>query len=359
MSKRDKLKAKLETHRRNSGKPSILPEKLERHRKAGENETRKEALEQIREAGTEALFDAKTRDPRRQKVAKMMHPREVAAAVATCTGIPSLDLALGGMASGVIEIYGEESTGKTTLLGATISRAQKVDMGVALLPTEFFDEPYFRAMGVDIDKLIMVRSSCWEDAYQPLYDFLNQGDRLLLAIDSATGLRPKKEGDDWAAKVLKFIHEAQQYMGPRSCVVMTNQVRARRSVDPNKFFAGGTDSTARRIAGCFSARMELSRENVKDSTFDMVVHIVSNILKRPMTYVTLPVRKGLGIWSELDVVDKGVEFGYIVKKGSWYKLKHEPEPAVHGKVNMAQLLSDKHSSWAETIRTAAIVQALR
>jgi len=250
---------------------------------------------------------------------ELLEQKKAAPAVAMMTNIPSLDYALGGIVSGVMEIYGPEGVGKTSLLIDLLRFAQGDGLEVAICPTEFFDTPYFDRRGVDLDELVVIRSVYSERTLELAGEFITSRDRRALFIDSGTGLRPKNdEYDNWARMMLSWLSHVAPQIGQNSCIIMTDQVRARRSVDPSKFFAGGTDSTARRIAGIFDQRLELSREEVSENKYQLVINIVANTIKPPARYVQLPFVKGDGIDWWRDVVKAAEKVGVLNKNGSWY-----------------------------------------
>jgi RecA/RadA recombinase len=247
--------------------------------------------------------------------------RNVRQAIAFQSGIFSLDFALGGgFPSGAVEIYGAESVGKTTLLTEMVQSAQGLERKTALCASEFFDKLRYASVGVSLDDLVSIKGR-GPEALRLAGDFITRSNRRILFVDSMTSFRPERDVyDDWVYMVLAWMQQVIPFIGPSSCVVVVNQVRARRSKDPNKVFAGGTTSAARRVAGMFDARLELSRENVTESTYDMTVNIVSNTLAPPARIISLPVIKARGIDIWKDLVRSGVAVKALTKKGSWYYL---------------------------------------
>lgn len=250
----------------------------------------------------------------------------VTSAIAAHTGIMSLDAALGGgLPAGIVEIYGAESVGKTALAYSIIRQAQREALNPVLVASEYIDELRMRELGIDTKDLLVVKGSCGESVLEAASTFFAKESKVMI-LDSATGLRPRvdpplKRRTSWATFIGSWLEHIGPDLGLDKCVVLVNQVRARRSVDPRKFFAGGTDSTARKIAGLFDTRMELTRTEVSDSFYNLNVNIVVNTLSRPGTIVTLPFVKGQGIDMWRDLVRVASAIGVLKKDGSWYRYK--------------------------------------
>jgi recombination protein RecA len=245
--------------------------------------------------------------------------KKVTPAIAFSTGVLSLDSALGGgIPAGFTEIYGEESVGKTTTLIQLICSAQEKNMRVALCPSEFLDLPYMESLGVDLKRLVIVRGA-GEGVLEEAARFVHQEKAGVVFIDSITGVRPEvDEYANWRWMVGSWMMAIHSKIPIDSAIVLTNQVRARRSAVPSKLFAGGTDSAAKRIAGLFDCRLSLSRDAVTDYEYDMVIDIVSNTLRSPSRIFTVPVRKGKGIDVWRDLVRVAAQLGVIEQRGSWY-----------------------------------------
>jgi len=171
-------------------------------------------------------------------------PRVTTASFSTSTGIVSLDAALGGrLPSGAVEIFGEASSGKTTLLFDIIAAAQRSGMLVALCPSEYLDIPYMRKFGVDLNSLILITGNYGEDVLEGALHFLHTHRvPTLLALDSATGIRPEDDQPGmWMSMIDHFLSSALEALPNGSCVVMVNQVRMKRSIDPEVLRGWGSD----------------------------------------------------------------------------------------------------------------------
>jgi len=244
--------------------------------------------------------------------------QDVKAGVASATGILSLDLKLGGLPEGLIEYFGEESTGKTALLAHTIAYGQRAGMSVALLPTEPVSFKYLEACGVDLSTLPVIPLDGL-DTVNMAYDFLKSQPNTMLAIDTLTSFRPERMAPaEWNEFIWEFLRPISSFLRPGSCVVATSEVRTRRSISPNKRYAGGTDSSLRRLSDLCSTRIELIREDVKDDSYTLLANIVTNILGKPAGYVRIPMTKGRGADLNLDFLRAAVKAGAITQKGPHY-----------------------------------------
>ena len=269
----------------------------------------------------EGLMDA-VKDFNRERTTKLGY--------STSTGIISLDAALGGrLPHGAIEIFGPHSVGKTTLLNEMIAAAQAAGSIAALCPSEYVDIPYMRNFGIDLNSLALITGNTGEYVLEGACKFIEDhrilGRPCFLAIDSATGLRPEDDQfGQWNLMIDTFLEVALPELGEGSCIVMTDQIRTKRSIRPDKFFVDGqVDSTARRIVDAFSARLELSRTDVTESYYTMMVNVVASMFSTPATILPLRVEKGGGVDTMLDLVRVAVEFGAVQKEGSWYSFKDQ------------------------------------
>jgi GTPase SAR1 family protein len=308
---------KLERLRNRADRTSVLEERLRAKRNAGLAQREREvALSGGCDEGTDAAY-ARVSEDHEEAIDRVVRIAGVGAvqdcrsqirpAISFSTWIPSLDIALGGgIPCGLTEVFGTESVGKSTLVMEMIRSAQLQKRDTALCPTEVFDWKRARDIGVNCDELLVIRGQD-ERVLSAASEFVTGGDNRILFIDSATGIRPE-EGSWWLA-MLAWFEDVAGKMSSNSGIVMTNQVRVRRSVDPRRFFAGGTDSTAHRIASYFDTRMELTRENVTEETYDLVINLVANLYSAPHKIVTLPVVKvqGIDVWKDVVRVAAGVE----------------------------------------------------
>jgi recombination protein RecA len=283
-------------------------------------------------------------------VAELIEERKVTVGRSTDTGILSLDMALGGgLSGGVVELYGDASTGKTSLLYRIFAQAQRDSYETVLCSSEYLDLAYARNLGVDLDRLFLFSRNTAEHVFVDSLEFLNNQPRIVLAIDSATAFRPTDDSPGrWGQLVEYFLSMLPHSLCGSSCVVMVNQVRMPPGLDPDrsKFFANTPDSAARKIASHFSARLELSRSEVSEDRYQMVVNVVKNTLARPGVVVELPFVKGKGVDRELDYVRAWLQ----AKSGGWYELDGQ---MIHGEAAAAEYLRENREDFENRIKCSA------
>lgn len=251
--------------------------------------------------------------------------RDTTVGRSTSTGVVSLDAALGGrLPSGAIEIYGEASTGKTSLLYEIIATAQKSGHVVALCPSEYLDIPYMKEIGIDLNSLVLITGNYGDYVLEAALNclYIHSNVPMVLALDSATSLRPEDdEPGNWMRMIDLFLKQALEGLHHTSCVVMVNQVRMKRSVDPTKFFVDGeVTTTARKILDLFSLRLELSRGESRDGNREMEVNIVESVVSKPATVLRIPVSPYGGIDTMKDLLQYAVALDVVSKHGAWYVL---------------------------------------
>ena len=237
--------------------------------------------------------------------------------IATGTGIMSLDLCLGGgLPSGMVEISGEESCGKTALLGHIMATAQQSGMEVALCISEPYDSYYMQDLGVDEDHLVTIRAKNFETMVELAAAFLKTSGRMV-AIDSITGFRLRDETFGWWREVTDYLESLRDHVPLGSLVVGVSQMRAKRSADSRQY--RGSESALRRGKVLFDVSLEVSRKEVKDDTYTMVVVVNQNILGHPSSWVELPAVKGGGVSVVRDIVRVALKTGVLKQRG----------PAIH------------------------------
>jgi RecA/RadA recombinase len=234
-----------------------------------------------------------------------------------------------------------------------LAHAQRSKYEVALCGSEYLDLPYMQKLGVDLNKLPILTGNYAEDILEAAVRFQEERSHSVVAIDSATAMRPRDEQPGyWAACIDSYLETMLAALPRAACILMINQVRKRRSVDPSKFFAGGTDSAAVKIAAQFSARLELSRSEVSDNEYTMNVNIVANTLAAPGRVKPLPFVKGSGVDRELDYVRNKLGS----PEGGWYKIYGQK---VHGERAAAALLRSDPEEFDDRRFTATIESQIR
>jgi hypothetical protein len=342
----EELERLLSIHRKGSSGASHLERRLASTRSGGlVQKERSNRQETICEVGVDLAYEQATRKFKKAtnrvvsivgKGATADLSQDIRPSISYATAIPSLDLALGGgIPSGIIEVYGVESVGKSTLLMELIRSAQGQKMQVGICTTEFFDWKRGKNLGINWVEVLHFRGMD-ERVLSVLGEFLMEDNRALF-IDSMSGLRPEDDSPgNWYRMVLAWFEDIGGRLGTDSSVVITNQVRTRRSVDPKKFFAGGTDSTSYKAASYFDVRLELSREDVTEETYNLIVNVVANLYNSPCQIVSLPVIKKIGIDVWKDVVRIASSKGVLESRaGRYYR---QDVCLAHGEDAMSKLL---------------------
>ncbi len=250
------------------------------------------------------------------------------------TGSIALDIALGigGLPRGrIVEIYGPESSGKTTLTLHAIANAQRAGGIAAFIDAEHaLDPEYAQKLGVDIDQLLVSQPDTGEQALEIADMLIRSGSVDLVVIDSVAALVPKAEiegemGDSHVGLQARLMSQALRKITgglnqTKTTAIFINQLREKIGV-----FFGSPETTAGGKALKFyaSVRLDIRRiQTLKDGA-DAVgnrtrVKVVKNKMAPPFKQAEFDILYGSGISREGSLIDFGVEHGLIKKSGAWY-----------------------------------------
>lgn len=251
----------------------------------------------------------------------------------------------------MVEVYGPESSGKTTLTLHAVANAQKAGGSVAFIDAEHaLDPEYAKKLGVDTDSLILSQPDNGEQALEITDMLVRSGALDLIVIDSVAALVPRAEiegemGDSHVGLQARLMSQALRKITSalnqsKTTAIFINQLREKIGV---MFGSPETTTGGRALKFYASVRLDIRRiETLKDGT-DAVgnrtrVKVVKNKVSPPFKQAEFDILYGQGISREGGLIDMGVEHGFIRKSGAWYT--YEGDQLGQGKENARNFLKD-------------------
>jgi len=270
------------------------------------------------------------------------------------TGAIALDIALGigGLPRGrVVEIYGPESSGKTTVALHAVANAQRAGGIAAFIDAEHaLDPEYAQKLGVDTDALLVSQPDSGEQALEIADMLIRSGALDIIVIDSVAALVPRAEiegemGDSHVGLQARLMSQALRKLtgalsNSGTTAVFINQLREKIGV---MFGSPETTTGGKALKFYSSVRLDVRRiESLKDGT-DFVgnrtrVKVVKNKVAPPFKQAEFDIMYGQGISREGGLIDVGVETGFVRKAGAWYT--YEGDQLGQGKENARGFLRD-------------------
>lgn len=273
---------------------------------------------------------------------------------AISTGSLNLDIALGigGMPRGrIVEIYGPESSGKTTLTLEVVAQAQKSGMTAAFVDAEHALDPnYAEALGVDVDELLVSQPDTGEQALEITDMLVRSGAVDVVVIDSVAALVPKAEiegemGDSHVGLQARLMSQALRKLTANikrsNClVIFINQIRHKIGV---LFGSPETTTGGNSLKFYASVRLDIRRTGAIKKGDEVVgnetkVKVVKNKVAPPFKQVNFEILYGEGISREGELIELGVQQGIIDKAGAWYS--YDGDRIGQGKENVRNFMKE-------------------
>ena len=294
-----------------------------------------------------------------------MGDREVADIPSISTGSLGLDIALGigGLPTGrVVEIFGPESSGKTTLTLQVIAECQKAGGTAAFIDAEHaLDPSYAEKLGVNVDELLLSQPDTGEQALEVTDRLVKSGSVDLIVIDSVAALTPRAEiegdmGDHHVGLQARLMSQALRKITgniqrSNATVLFVNQIRMKIGV---MFGSPETTTGGNALKFYSSVRLDIRRIGAVKEGEEVVgnetrVKVVKNKVAPPFKQAEFQIMYGEGINTEGEIIELGQKLELVEKSGSWYS--HNGEKIGQGKINASKFLREN-----KKIRTNLVQQ---
>lgn len=270
------------------------------------------------------------------------------------TGSLSLDIALGigGLPLGrIVEIYGPEGSGKTTICQNVIAEAQNLGAVCAFVDLEQATDPqWLSKAGVNLDELIITQPDRAEDALEIVEMYVRSGEVNVIVVDSVAALVPEAEvkgqmGDSHMAIVARLMSQAmRKLVAPvkqnNVLLIFTNQLRSKIGV---MFGSPETTTGGNALKFYSSVRLDVRRVakigTKEDPIGDEIkVTVKKNKVAPPYKIGKLSINHEIGLWRQKELVEYAINLGIIKKGGSWYTLPNEEK--IQGEAKLLEDLAE-------------------
>jgi recombination protein RecA len=277
------------------------------------------------------------------------------------TGSLGLDVALGigGLPRGrVVEVYGPESSGKTTLTLQVIAEAQKAGGTAAFVDAEHALDPAYAAkLGVDVDELLVSQPDTGEQALEITDMLVRSGSIDVVVVDSVAALTPKAEiegdmGDSHMGLQARLMSQALRKLTgnikrSNTMVIFINQIRMKIGV---MFGSPETTTGGNALKFYASVRLDIRRIGAIKKGDEIIgnetrVKVVKNKMAPPFRQAEFQILYGTGISREGEIIDLGVKHGFVEKSGAWYS--YNGDRIGQGKENVREFLKQNPDIAAE------------
>ncbi len=298
-------------------------------------------------------------------IMRMGDPSVVRDIEVVSTGSLGLDLALGvgGLPRGrVMEVYGPESSGKTTLALEVIARTQRDGGTAAFIDAEHaLDPQYAEKIGVDVDELLVSQPDTGEQALEIADMIVRSGAVDVVVIDSVAALTPKAElegemGDSHVGLQARLMSQALRKLTANikrsnTLVIFINQIRMKIGV---MFGSPETTTGGNALKFYATVRLDIRRIGAIKKQDEVIgnqtrIKVVKNKVAPPFKQVEFDILYGEGISREGELIDLGVKHGIIEKSGAWYS--YQGDRIGQGRDNVREFLK-AHQETAHAIETA-------
>lgn len=285
------------------------------------------------------------------------------------TGSLSLDMALGGQGiprGRIIEIFGPESSGKTTLALHVCAEAQKQGGIAAIIDAEHaFDPSWAKKLGVELDTLLVSQPGSGEEAMQICEMLIKSNAVDTIVIDSVAALVPKKElegeiGDSHVGLQARLMSQAMRKLTgaiakSKCAVIFINQIREKVGV---MFGSPETTTGGRALKFYSSVRLDIRRIGQLKDGEEVVgnrtkITVVKNKIAPPFRKIEFDILYNRGVSKEGELLDLGMKAGVVLRSGTWYSMKH-PED---GEIRIGQGMERSRQFLIDNPDLAEVIEA--